>query len=100
MSDISLVDANSPTMLPHHTLVDCHTTERSQEGWMVDRRPGVDGIVTFDKVAIIQTPAHVSTLNRTLTVKCKYANQCCRRGSQGSVTVLLLEVGTKTRREG
>ena len=59
----SLVDANSPTMLPHHTLVDCHTTERSQEGWKVDRRPGwpdrLDGIVTFDKVAVIQTPAHV-----------------------------------------
>ena len=96
MSDISLVDANSPNKLPHHTLVDCHTTERSQEGWMVDRRPGVDGIVTFDKVAVIQTPAHVSTL----TVKCKYANQCCRRGSQDSVTVLLPEVVSRTRRAG
>ena len=65
----SLVDANSPNMLPHHTLVDCHTTERSQEGWKVDRRPGVDGIVTFDKVAVIQTPAHVSCKYCKYTIK-------------------------------
>ena len=73
MSDISLVDANSPNMLPHHTLVDCHTTERSQEGWKVDRRPGVDGIVTFDKVAVIQTPAHVSCKYCKYTIKCNHA---------------------------